>query len=82
MAGSLSMVTTEVSLAKVAVVDSGEHGRSAVYNRYNNDPRTLLIAVHNRNTCIGGTCIGYPSVKQCFYGEGDNSSGEIRGHRG
>jgi hypothetical protein len=30
-----------VSLAKVAVVDSGEDGRSAVYRRYNNGPRTL-----------------------------------------
>jgi hypothetical protein len=41
MAGSLSMVTTAVSLAQVAVVDSGEVGRSAVYSRYNNGPRTL-----------------------------------------
>jgi hypothetical protein len=41
MAGSLSMVTTAVSSAKVAVVDSGEVGRSAVYSRYNNGPRTL-----------------------------------------
>jgi hypothetical protein len=30
MAGSLSMVTTEVLSAKVAVVGSGEVGRSAV----------------------------------------------------
>jgi hypothetical protein len=36
MAGSLSMVTTEVSSAKVAVVDPGEVGRSAVYSKYNN----------------------------------------------
>jgi hypothetical protein len=35
------MATTAVSLAKVAVVDSGEVGRSQVYNRYNNGPRTL-----------------------------------------
>jgi hypothetical protein len=41
MAGSLSVVTTAVSSAKVAVVDSGEVGRSAVYSRYNNGPRTL-----------------------------------------
>jgi hypothetical protein len=40
MAGSLS-VTTAVSSAKVAVVDSGEVGRSAVYSRYNNGARTL-----------------------------------------
>jgi hypothetical protein len=38
MAGSLSMATTALSSAKVAVVDSGEVGRSAVYN---NGPRTL-----------------------------------------
>jgi hypothetical protein len=41
MAGSLSMAVTAVSLAKVTVVDSGEVGRSAVYSRYNNGPRTL-----------------------------------------
>jgi hypothetical protein len=41
MAGSLSVASTAVSSAKVAVVDSGEVGWSAVYIRYNNDPRTL-----------------------------------------
>jgi hypothetical protein len=41
MIGSLSMDTTAVSSAKVAVVDAGEIGRSAVYNMYNNGPRTL-----------------------------------------
>jgi hypothetical protein len=41
MAGSLSVATTAVSSAKVAVVDCGEVGRSAVYSRYNNGPRTL-----------------------------------------
>jgi hypothetical protein len=41
MAGSLSMATTAVSSEKVAVADSGEVGRSAVYSRYNNGPRTL-----------------------------------------
>jgi hypothetical protein len=41
MAGSLSLVTTAVSSAKVAVVDSDEVGRSAVYSRYNNYPRAL-----------------------------------------
>jgi hypothetical protein len=29
------MATTAVSSAKVAVVDSGEAGKSAVYSRYN-----------------------------------------------
>jgi hypothetical protein len=40
-AGSLFTATTAVSSAKVAVVDSGEAGRPAVYSRYNNGPRTL-----------------------------------------
>jgi hypothetical protein len=40
MAGSLSVASTAVSLALV-MVDCGENGRSAVYNRYNNGPRTL-----------------------------------------
>jgi hypothetical protein len=43
MAGSLSMATTAASSAKVAVVDSGEDGRSAVYSRYNSGPRTQLL---------------------------------------
>jgi hypothetical protein len=38
MAGSGSVASTAVSLANVAVVDSGEVGRSAVYS----GPRTLL----------------------------------------
>jgi hypothetical protein len=41
MAGPLSVATTAVSLGNVAVVDSGEVGRPAVYSRYNNGPRTL-----------------------------------------
>jgi hypothetical protein len=36
MTGSLSVASTAVSSAKVAVVGSGEVGRSAVYIRYNN----------------------------------------------
>jgi hypothetical protein len=39
MAGSLSVATTAVSSANVAMVDAGEAGRSAVYSRYNNGPR-------------------------------------------
>jgi hypothetical protein len=35
------MASTAVSSAKVAVVGSGAIGRSAVYSRYNNGPRTL-----------------------------------------
>jgi hypothetical protein len=41
MAESLSVASIAVSSEKVAVVDSGEVDRSAVYSRYNNDPRTL-----------------------------------------
>jgi hypothetical protein len=36
-----AVAATAVLSAKVAVVDSDEVGRSAVYSRYNNDPRTL-----------------------------------------
>jgi hypothetical protein len=42
MAGSLSVASTAVSSAKVAVIDSGKVGRSAVYSRYNNGPRHCL----------------------------------------
>jgi hypothetical protein len=41
MGGSLSVASTAVSSAKLAVVDSGEAGRSAVYSKYNSGPRTL-----------------------------------------
>jgi hypothetical protein len=41
MTRSLSVATTALSSTNVAVVDSGEVGRSAVYSRYNNGPRTL-----------------------------------------
>jgi hypothetical protein len=41
MVGSPSVASTAVSSAKVAVVDSDEGGRSAVYSKYNNGPRTL-----------------------------------------
>jgi hypothetical protein len=41
MARSLSVATTAVLSAKVAVVDSGEVHMSAVYSRYNDNPRTL-----------------------------------------
>jgi hypothetical protein len=37
----ITVATTAVSSAKVAVVDSGKIGRSAAYSRYNNGPRTL-----------------------------------------
>jgi hypothetical protein len=35
------MATTAVWSAKVVVIDSGEVGRSSVYNIYNNGPRAL-----------------------------------------
>jgi hypothetical protein len=41
MAGSLSEVRMAVSSPKVAVVVDEEDGRSAVYMRYRNGPRTL-----------------------------------------
>jgi hypothetical protein len=41
MAGSESVAKTAVSSAKVAVVVSGEVGRSAVYRSYRRGPRTL-----------------------------------------
>jgi hypothetical protein len=40
MAGSLFVANTAV-LLKVVVIDSDEVGRSALYSRYNNGPRTL-----------------------------------------
>jgi hypothetical protein len=40
--------TTAVSSAKLAVVDSGKVGRSAVYSRYNNGPRTLSLDPSSR----------------------------------
>jgi hypothetical protein len=51
------MVTTAVLLAKVAVVDSGEVRRSAVYSRYNNGPRTLpwdTTALTDDKFCVLG----------------------------
>jgi hypothetical protein len=39
--GSMSMANTTLSSAKLAVVDCAEGDSSAVYNRYNNSPRTL-----------------------------------------
>jgi hypothetical protein len=41
MAGSLFVSTTAVLSAKVAMVDSGDVGRSAVYSKYNIGPSTL-----------------------------------------
>jgi hypothetical protein len=40
-AGSLSVARPAVSSTKVAVADSGEVGRSAVYSRYRNGPSTV-----------------------------------------
>jgi hypothetical protein len=45
MAGSLPVATTAESSEKVAVVGSGEVGKSAVHSSYNNGPRTLLWGV-------------------------------------
>jgi hypothetical protein len=60
MAGSRSVSSNAVSSAKVAVIDSSEAGRSAVYSRYNNGPRTLpcgtpvltgVSSVYSVSTC-------------------------------
>jgi hypothetical protein len=40
------MASTAVSSAKFAVIDYSEVGRSAVYNKYNNGPRTLPWGTH------------------------------------
>jgi hypothetical protein len=39
IAGSLSVASTAVSSPKVAVIDFGEVGRSAVYSRHNKGPQ-------------------------------------------
>jgi hypothetical protein len=39
VAGSLSVAMTAVSSANVAVMESGEVGRSALYRRYSKGPR-------------------------------------------
>jgi hypothetical protein len=52
MAGSLSVATTAVLSAQVAVVYSGEVGRSAVYSRYNNGPRTLAARIDWGVSCV------------------------------
>jgi hypothetical protein len=41
VAGAVSAAITAVSSAKVAVMESGEVGRSAVYRRYSKGPKTL-----------------------------------------
>jgi hypothetical protein len=46
MAGTLSVDSTAVLSLIVAVVYSGEVGRSAVYSRYNNGPRALEVHQH------------------------------------
>jgi hypothetical protein len=45
MAGTLSVASTAVLSAKVAVVYSGEVGRSVMNSRYNNGRRALLWGV-------------------------------------
>jgi hypothetical protein len=41
VAGSLSAATNAMSSAKVAVMEPGEVGRSAVYRKYSKRPRIL-----------------------------------------
>jgi hypothetical protein len=56
MAGSLSVASTAVSLAKVAVIDSSEVGRSAVCSRYNNAPRTFVHYISLRASLLQCQC--------------------------
>jgi arginyl-tRNA--protein-N-Asp/Glu arginylyltransferase len=56
------MASTAVLSAKVAVVDSGEVGTSAVYSRYNNGPRTLPLgtpALTWENSVYSRTNVSY-----------------------
>jgi hypothetical protein len=59
-AGSLSVASTAVSSANVAVIVSEVVGRSAVYNRYNSGPRSLpwgtpALIVYS-SVCSVSTC--------------------------
>jgi hypothetical protein len=45
MVGLPSVASTVVLSAKVAVVESNVDGRSTVYSRYNNGPRTLVWGI-------------------------------------
>jgi hypothetical protein len=70
MAGSMSVTSTAVLLAKVAVVDSGKIGRSAAYSRYNNGPRTLPLGTHTGESSVYSVstftcdCYAYRSLGQ------------------
>jgi hypothetical protein len=55
MATSLSVATSAVSSANVAVLDFGEVGTSAVYSRYNNGP--LETAVGYTHIYWGEFCV-------------------------
>jgi hypothetical protein len=58
VAGSLSVATTAVSLAKVAAMEPGQIGRSAVYSRYSKGRTTLpwgtpaLTRVRSRSSVL------------------------------
>jgi hypothetical protein len=73
------VATTAVSSAKAAVVDLGEVGRSVVYSRCNNGPRTLWVRQHSLGRVL---CIQFQPLRGsvCYVnrilGEGNNSEGE------
>jgi propanediol dehydratase large subunit len=52
MVGSLSVAAIAVSATKVAVVVFGEVGRTAVYYRCSNGPRTVLWITFAGNSCV------------------------------
>jgi hypothetical protein len=68
-------------LAKVAVVYSGEVGRSAVYSRYNNGPRALpwgVTALTEESSVYSVSafrrkCVCYANR---ILGQGNNAEGE------
>jgi hypothetical protein len=76
MAGSLSVARMAVSSAKVAMV-VGEVGRSAVYMRYSNGPRTLPwgmpALIGDRVWCIEAILMKKNTCCANRIGEGGNN---------
>jgi hypothetical protein len=69
MVGSMSVATIAVSSAKMAVVASGEVGRSAVYSRYSNGlrtlPRSTLAFAGKTRKCLRAGSLGGETVLVC-----------------
>jgi hypothetical protein len=64
-AGSLSVARISMSFAKMAMVVVGEVGRSTVYMRYSNGPRTLALGYASLDWRQGACCAN-------MIGEGGN----------